>query len=55
MFKILWQNIKTTLVGAFAGSPLIQQGVEQHNYAILISGIATLILGLVAKDATNRN
>ena len=54
MLKTIWANIRTTIVGAFAGAPLIQQGVEQKNYAYLISGIATLLLGLLAKDSLNK-
>lgn len=50
MIKTIWTNIKTTLFGAFAGAPMIYQGVESKNYAAIIAGIATLLMGLTAKD-----
>lgn len=52
MLKTIWTNLKTTIFGAVAGVPQIVQGVESKNYALLITGIATLLLGLVAKDST---
>jgi branched-subunit amino acid transport protein len=50
--KNIWQNIKTTLFGTIAGVPTIIEGAQTKNLAHIIVGIATLLLGLFAKDNT---
>lgn len=48
--KHILKNIKTTLVGSIAGLGLIIDAVQQKDWAMAISGVATVILGLFAKD-----
>ena len=48
--KIFLKNLKTSIFGAIAGLPLIEQGIQQKNIALIIAGIGTLITGLLAKD-----
>ena len=48
--KNIIKNIKTTLVGSIAGLGLIIDGFQQKDWALAISGVATVILGLFAKD-----
>lgn len=52
MKKIL-KNIKTTIFGAVAGLPQIIEGVAQKDLGQIIVGVATLLVGLFAKDADN--
>jgi len=44
------KNIKTSLFGSVAGLPLVVEGISSKDYSLVISGVATLILGLMAKD-----
>jgi hypothetical protein len=48
----IFKNIKTTLFGTIAGLPTIIEGVQTHNISHILVGIATLLLGLFAKDVT---
>jgi hypothetical protein len=48
--KNIFKNIKTTLFGTIAGLPTIIEGVQTHNIGHILAGIATLLLGLFAKD-----
>lgn len=48
--KNIFKNIKTTLFGSVAGLPLIIDGIQTKNASLIISGIATLVLGLMSKD-----
>ena len=44
------KNIKTSFFGSIAGLPLVVDGLAKKDAAMIISGVATLILGLMAKD-----
>ena len=44
------KNIKTSFFGSIAGLPLVVDGIANKDVAMVISGVATLILGLMAKD-----
>jgi hypothetical protein len=46
------KNWLTSLFGGIAGVPQIVEGAMSKpvNWALIISGISTVILGLVAKD-----
>ena len=46
----IFKNIKTSLFGSVAGLPLVVEGISKKDYALVISGVATLVLGLMAKD-----
>lgn len=50
MRRIL-QNIKTSFFGSIAGGSLIIEGLHNKNWGSVIAGIATAILGLMAKDS----
>jgi len=51
--KHILQNIKTTILGAFAGLPIFITGVKTHDFNTAFSGLATFLLGLFAKDSNN--
>jgi len=51
--KLILNNIKTSLAGAFAGFPMILDGISSKNWLQIISGIGILITGLLAKDAND--
>ena len=44
------KNIKTSFFGSIAGLPLVADGLARKDAAMIVSGVATLILGLMAKD-----
>lgn len=44
------KNIKTSLFGSIAGLPFIIDGISKKDPTLVISGLATLVLGLMAKD-----
>ena len=44
------KNIKTSFFGSIAGLPLVVDGIANKDAAMIVSGVATLILGLMAKD-----
>lgn len=48
--KKLFYNFKTTIFGSVAGLPIIVEGIQTHDVIKIISGVAVLFLGLVAKD-----
>lgn len=50
MRKIL-TNIKTSFFGSIAGGSLIADGLTSHNWIQVIAGIATALVGLLAKDS----
>jgi hypothetical protein len=50
MKKVL-KNIKTTIVGAFAGLPLLIQGIASKNIMEIITGAGIFLTGLFAADA----
>ena len=50
MKKILI-NIKTSIFGAIAGLPQIVDGIVSKDVAKVVTGIATLAIGLFAKDS----
>lgn len=43
-------NIWTSISGTIAGVPVIMDGITQHNPVNIVSGVALLILGLLAKE-----
>ena len=45
------KNWKTSVVGAAAALPQVIEGATTKNWSMLITGIATLLLGLFAKDS----
>jgi hypothetical protein len=49
--KNILKNIKTTFVGSIAGLGFIIDGIQTKNWTMAISGLATVILGLLAKDS----
>lgn len=53
MFKSILKNWFTSLFGTIAGVPQIVEGLTStpKNWTLVITGLSTLILGLVAKDA----
>jgi hypothetical protein len=53
--KRVLKNIKTTLVGAFAGLPLLIQGIAGKNVMEIITGAGILLTGLFAADAKKDN
>lgn len=48
--KHILKNIKTSFVGSIAGLGFIVDGIQQGNWVMAISGLATMILGLLSKD-----
>ena len=50
MKELLLKNWKTTLVGLFGAVPQLYQYYETGGKSMLITGIATILLGLLAKD-----
>lgn len=48
--KKFLNNIKTTIFGAIAGLPQIGEGIADKDITKIIVGIATLAVGLFAKD-----
>ena len=44
-------NIKTSFFGSIAGGSLIADGLASRNWIQVIAGIATAIVGLMAKDS----
>lgn len=51
MFKRIIKNFKTSILGSIAGVPQIISGLSTKNYVEVFTGIATLLMGLAAKDA----
>lgn len=50
--KLILKNIKTSLFGAVAGLPLIFEGVISKDWAKVVTGLGTLLVGLFAKDSS---
>jgi hypothetical protein len=48
--KRILKNIKTSVFGAIAGLPQIIDGIASKDIAKIITGAATLAIGLFAKD-----
>jgi uncharacterized membrane protein len=53
--KHLLKNIKTTIFGAFAGLPVIVEGVQHKNVLQVITGVSIFLTGLFASDAKKDN
>lgn len=45
------KNWRTTVTGIAAAAPQIAEGVATKNWSLLVSGIATLLMGIFAKDS----
>lgn len=54
MKKVL-KNIKTTIFGAFAGLPMLVEGVAHKNILQVITGVSIFLTGLFAKDHNTEN
>ncbi len=52
MKKVL-KNIKTTICGAFAGLPIVIEGIASRNYIQVVTGLSIFLTGLFASDAKN--
>ena len=50
--KHILKNIKTTIFGAFAGLPLLIQGIAGKNVMEIITGAGIFLTGLFAADST---
>lgn len=46
----LLKNIKTTLFGSVAGLSFLVDGIVKMDWAMIISGVSTILVGLFAKD-----
>lgn len=53
--KRVLKNIKTTIFGAFAGLPLLVEGVAQKNIMQVITGVSIFLTGLFAADHKSDN
>ncbi len=53
MWRQILKNWFTSLFGTVAGVPQIVEGLTSSpkNWALVITGLATLMLGLTAKDS----
>jgi len=49
--KHILKNIKTTIFGAFAGLPLLVEGIGHKNIMQIITGASIFLTGLFAADA----
>lgn len=45
------KNIKTSFMGSIAGLSLLTNAIQNKDWAMAVSGLATMILGLLAKDS----
>jgi len=45
------KNIKTSFFGSIAGLGLLADSIAKKDWAMAVSGVATMILGLLAKDS----
>jgi hypothetical protein len=54
MKKVL-KNIKTTIFGAFAGLPILVEGIAHKNVMQIITGVGIFLTGLFAADAKENN
>ena len=50
MFKDALKNIKTTIVGAFAGLPVVLTAIEHKDLKGIVVGVSVFLLGLFSKD-----
>jgi hypothetical protein len=53
--KHILKNIKTTICGAFAGLPIIVEGIASRNYIQVVTGLSIFLTGLFAADAKKEN
>jgi Fe2+ transport system protein B len=49
--KRILKNIKTSFLGSIAGLSLIFDAIGTKDWAMAVSGVATMLLGLMAKDS----
>jgi len=49
--KRILKNIKTSFVGSIAGLSLIFDAIATKDWSLAVSGVATMLLGLFAKDS----
>ena len=50
MFRTIFKNIKTTLVGSFTGLPILIQGIQNGSINSIITGAGLFFIGLLSKD-----
>jgi hypothetical protein len=53
--KHVLRNIKTTICGAFAGLPVLIEGIAHKNLLQIITGTSIFLTGLFAKDHDTHN
>jgi hypothetical protein len=51
MLKHILNNILTTVAGAFAGLPVIIEGVKTGDKSSILAGFGVFVIGLLSKDA----
>ena len=50
--KRVLKNIKTTIFGAFAGLPILIEGIAHKNLMQIVTGASIFLTGLFAADAS---
>jgi hypothetical protein len=53
--KRVFKNIKTTICGAFAGLPIVIEGIASRNLIQVITGVSIFLTGLFAADHKSEN
>jgi uncharacterized membrane protein len=51
--KHVLKNIKTTIFGAFAGLPVLVEGITHRNFMQIITGASIFLTGLFAADSSS--
>jgi uncharacterized membrane protein len=51
--KHVLKNIKTTIFGAFAGLPVLVEGIAHKDFIKIITGASIFLTGLFAADSTS--
>ena len=50
IMKHILKNIKTSFVGSIAGLGFMIDAIQKNDWVMAVSGLATMVLGLLAKD-----
>jgi hypothetical protein len=53
--KHILKNIKTTIFGAFAGLPILVEGIAHKNVMQIVTGVSIFLTGLFSADAKKDN
>jgi hypothetical protein len=48
--SFIFKNWKTSTTGIIGAIPQIATGIQTKNWSLVISGVATILMGLCAKD-----